>query len=55
MNNEYPVKEGIPWSKLVQSGGDFKAVSISLNDIASLRKTASELIDKVGFDDGPSS
>jgi iron(III) transport system substrate-binding protein len=55
VNNEYPVKEGIPWSKLVQSWGDFKADPISLNDIASLRKTASELIDKVGFDDGPSS
>jgi len=27
----------------------------SLNDIASLRKRASELVDKVGFDDGPSS
>ena len=27
----------------------------SLNDIASLHKRASELVDKVGFDDGPSS
>jgi iron(III) transport system substrate-binding protein len=55
VNNEYPVKEGIPWSKLVQSWGDFKPDPISLNDIASLRKKASELVDKVGFDDGPSS
>lgn len=37
------------------SWDDFKADSISLNDIASLRKRASDLVDKVGFDDGPSS
>jgi len=55
VNNEYPVKEGIPWSKLVQSWGDFKADPISLNDIASLCRRASELVDKAGFDDGPSS
>jgi iron(III) transport system substrate-binding protein len=55
VNNEYPVKEGIPWSQLVRSWGDFKPDPISLNEIASLRKKASELVDKVGFDDGPSS
>jgi iron(III) transport system substrate-binding protein len=55
VNNEYPVKEGIPWSPLVKSWGEFKPDPISLNDIASLRKKASELVDKVGFDDGPSS
>ncbi|MGA9604966.1 MAG: Fe(3+) ABC transporter substrate-binding protein [Methyloceanibacter sp.] len=55
VNNEYPVKEGIPWSPLVKSWGTFKPDPISLNDIAALRKKASELVDKVGFDDGPSS
>ena len=55
VNNEYPVKEGIPWSPLVQSWGPFKPDPISLNEIAALRKTASELVDKVGFDEGPSS
>jgi len=55
VNNEYPVKEGVPWSPLVQSWGPFKADPISLNEIAALRKKASELVDKVGFDDGPSS
>jgi iron(III) transport system substrate-binding protein len=55
VNNEYPVKEGIPWSPLVKSWGAFKPDPISLNDIAALRKKASELVDKVGFDDGPSS
>lgn len=55
VNNEYPVKEGIPWSPLVTSWGSFKPDPISLNDIAALRKKASELVDKVGFDEGPSS
>jgi ABC-type Fe3+ transport system substrate-binding protein len=55
VNNEYPVKEGVPWSPLVKSGGPFKPDPISLNEIAALGKKASELIDKVGFDDGPSS
>jgi len=55
VNNEYPVKDGVPWSPLVESWGDFKPDPISFNEIASLRKKASELVDKVGFDDGPSS
>jgi iron(III) transport system substrate-binding protein len=55
VNNEYPVKDGVPWSKLVQSWGPFKPDPISLNEIAALRKKASELVDKVGFDEGPSS
>jgi iron(III) transport system substrate-binding protein len=55
VNNEYPVKAGVPWSPLVKSWGDFKPDPISLNEIAALRKTASELVDKVGFDEGPSS
>jgi iron(III) transport system substrate-binding protein len=55
VNNEYPVKEGVPWSPLVKSWGSFKSDPTPLNDIAALRKKASELVDKVGFDDGPSS
>jgi len=54
VNNEYPVKEGIPWSPLVKSWRDFNSDPISLNEIAALRKRASKLIDKVGFDDRPS-
>jgi len=54
VNNEYPVKEGVPWSPSVKSWGNFNPDPISLNEIAALRKKASELIDKVGFDDGPS-
>ncbi len=55
VNNEYPVKEGVEWSPLVKSWGPFKPDPISLNEVAALRKKASELVDKVGFDDGPSS
>ena len=55
VNYEYPVKDGVPWSKLVESWGTFKADPIQLDEIASFRKKASELVDKVGFDDGPSS
>jgi iron(III) transport system substrate-binding protein len=55
VNHEYPVKEGVSWSSLVKSWGDFKPDPISLNEVAALRKKASELVDKVGFDDGPSS
>jgi iron(III) transport system substrate-binding protein len=55
VNNEYPVKEGVPWSALVKSWGTFRPDPISLNEIAALRKKASELVDKVGFDEGPSS
>jgi iron(III) transport system substrate-binding protein len=55
INYEYPVKDGVPWSKLVESWGTFKADPIQLEEIASFRKKASELVDKVGFDDGPSS
>jgi iron(III) transport system substrate-binding protein len=55
VNNEYPVKEGVPWSDLVESWGTFKSDPISLNEVAELRKKASELVDRVGFDEGPSS
>ncbi len=55
VNNEYPVKQDVPWSPLVKSWGEFKPDPISLNEIAALRKKASELVDKVGFDEGPSS
>ena len=55
VNHEYPVKDGIAWSDLVKSWGTFKADTISLEKIAKLRKKASELVDKVRFNDGPSS
>jgi iron(III) transport system substrate-binding protein len=39
----------------VQSWGTFKSDPISLNEFAERRKAASELVDKIGFDEGPSS
>jgi len=55
VNYEYPVKPGVEWSKLVKSWGDFKADTIPLAKIAQYRKRASELVDEVGFNNGPSS
>ena len=49
LNNQYPVKDRIPWSTLIQSWGDFKPDPISLNEMVGLRKKASELVDEVGF------
>jgi iron(III) transport system substrate-binding protein len=55
VNHEYPVKDGVAPSALVQSWGALKADPIALEEIAKLRRQASELVDKVGFDNGPSS
>ena len=55
VNHEYPVKEGVVWSALVTSWGRFKADDIAIQAVADHRKRASELVDKVAFDDGPSS
>ncbi len=55
VNHEYPVKAGVATSSLVQSWGDFQSDPTSLEEIAGLRKRATELVDEVAFDDGPSS
>ena len=49
-NYEYPVNPSVKPSKLVASWGDFKADELPLSKIASLRKAAAQLVDKVGFD-----
>jgi len=54
-NHEYPVKNGVPLSDLVASWGTFKADTLSIDEIAKHRRAASMLVDKVGYDDGPSS
>lgn len=53
MNGEYPVVPGVPASKLVESWGTLKADALPLEKIAELRKKASQLIDRVQFDQGP--
>lgn len=50
-NFEYPVNPKVEPSKLVQSWGDFKADTLSLAEIAKLRKQAAQLVDQVAFDD----
>ena len=54
-NFEYPVKPGVEPDGRTKSWGTLKADTISLSDIAKNRKTASELVDEVGFEDGPDS
>lgn len=52
-NGEYPASDGVAASPLVQSWGPLKADPLPLTKIAALRKRASELIDRVQFDQGP--
>jgi len=52
---EYPVKPGVSWSERNKSWGVFKADTLPLNDIIKHRKEASELVDIVGFNNGPAS
>jgi iron(III) transport system substrate-binding protein len=52
-NNEYPVNPKVPASNLVRSWGTLKPDTLSLETLAKNRARASELIDKVGFDAGP--
>ncbi|PHP66259.1 iron ABC transporter substrate-binding protein [Zhengella mangrovi] len=50
---EYPVKPGVEASDIVQSFGALKADTLPLTRIAEERKAASEMVDRVGLDDGP--
>ena len=52
---EYPVEPGIKPSDLVSAWGTLKPDTLPLADIAKNRKAASEMVDKVGFDEGPAS
>ena len=54
-NNEYPVNPKVEPSPIVKSWGTLKPDPLPLENIAKLRKKASELVDKVNFDAGPSS
>jgi iron(III) transport system substrate-binding protein len=55
LNNEYPLKPGVATSEVVKSWGELKADTLPLAEIGKHRKRASELVDEVGFDQGPSS
>jgi len=54
-NGEYPVVAGVKASETVESWGPLKPDPLPLTKIGELRKKASELIDKVRFDQGPNS
>jgi len=54
-NNEYPVNPKVSPSDIVKSWGTLKPDPLPLENIAKYRKKASELVDKVNFDAGPSS
>jgi iron(III) transport system substrate-binding protein len=54
-NYEYPVEPGLEASDAVKAFGKLNADDLSLAEIASHRKQASEMVDRVGLDDGPSS
>lgn len=52
---EYPAEPGVEPSEIVKSFGTLAADTLPLTDIAGNRKAASEMVDRVGLDDGPSS
>jgi iron(III) transport system substrate-binding protein len=49
-NFEYPVKPGVPANVIIAELGVLVPDTMPLTEIASHRKAASELVDKVGFD-----
>lgn len=52
---EYPIKAGVEPSAIVMGFGKIKPDTLALDEIAKHRKKASELVDKVGYNEGPSS
>jgi len=52
---EYPVLAGVEPSDTVKSWGELKPDPTSIEELATLRTAASELVDKVQFDAGPGS
>lgn len=54
-NHEYPVADGVPLSEMVRSWGELKADTIPLSKISGLRDKASQLVDEVLFNEGPTS
>ncbi|WP_417685646.1 Fe(3+) ABC transporter substrate-binding protein [Roseibium sp.] len=54
-NFEYPVTPGVTVSERVASWGTLKPDTLPLADVANYRKAASEMVDRVGFDEGPAS
>ncbi|MFC6488011.1 Fe(3+) ABC transporter substrate-binding protein [Nitratireductor sp. GCM10026969] len=55
VNFEYPVREDAEVSDLVASWGEIHPDDLPLAEIAKHRKAASEMVDRVGLDEGPES
>jgi iron(III) transport system substrate-binding protein len=51
--NEYPLDPDVPVSERVKAWGILKPDTLPLSEVARNRKKASEIMDKVGFDQGP--
>ncbi|QEI07813.1 extracellular solute-binding protein [Pigmentiphaga aceris] len=49
-NYEYPVRRGVKLDPIVESFGKMNVDALALTEIAKHRKQASQLVDKVGFD-----
>ena len=49
-NSEYPLKQGVPWSGLLASWGEFKADSVALDQVAQNRANAIKMADEVQYD-----
>lgn len=54
-NHEYPVADGVAQSEMVKSWGKLTADTLSLEEISKLRDRASQLVDEVLFNEGPTS
>lgn len=54
-NFEYPVEPGLEPSAVVKGFGELKPDALPLAEIGANRKAASEMVDSVGLNDGPSS
>ena len=52
---EYPAEPGLAPSEIVSGFGKLESDTLPLAEIAKNRKAASEMVDRVGLDDGPSS
>ena len=49
INHEYPVVEGVAWSDVLSSFGQFKAESVALGKVGELNAEALKLMDKAGW------
>jgi len=49
VNHEYPVREGVAWSEILESWGEFKADTLNLSRLGELNGDAVRLMDRAGW------